>query len=264
MVSEGFRTLPKFAVKMEKNPTLSLRAIARDIGISQSYLSEVLKGKKTISLNRASELAKGLRLSRKETKEFRLLAQLEHVKDPQVRGELLDEMFKAKNKKPPFDLSIDQFKAIADWYHFAIRSLFDLDNFEVTPASIAKKLSINVTVAEAALERLLKLGVLVKNEFGEIEKNQEELVYKSDAPNKALRAYHGQMLDKAKISLNEQSPQEKFVGSETLAFNQDKLEEANEIIEEFMDKMKSLAEKTPIKKDVYHLGVQFFNLTRSK
>jgi hypothetical protein len=52
------------------------------------------------------------------------------------------------------------------------------------------------------------------------------------------------------------------VGSETFAFSDKHLREANQITEEYFQRMSALAKKPGQKNHVYHLGVQFFNLTK--
>ena len=67
---------------------------------------------------------------------------------------------------------------------------------------------------------------------------------------------------KAIHSLTTQSPAEKFIGSETFAFDVADLSKASEIIEECFSKITALAGTKKNKKNVYHMGVQLFNLTK--
>jgi hypothetical protein len=53
-----------------RNPRHSLRAFARDIGISNSRLSHVLSSDEGISIKSAQRIAKGLQLNRAETEYF--------------------------------------------------------------------------------------------------------------------------------------------------------------------------------------------------
>ncbi|RYZ69650.1 MAG: DUF4423 domain-containing protein, partial [Proteobacteria bacterium] len=70
------------------------------------------------------------------------------------------------------------------------------------------------------------------------------------------------MLSKAIESLPTQSPQEKFIGSETLAFDSTRLAAASEIIEDCFSRVVKLAAESEKKDSVYHIGIQMFRLSR--
>ena len=59
-------------------------------------------------------------------------------------------------------MDIEIFKIIGDWYHCAILELTYLSDFKAEPNWIAKKLGIGYLEAKLALERLISLGLLVK------------------------------------------------------------------------------------------------------
>jgi len=74
--------------KSAKNPTFSLRAMAQQIGISPSALSEYLNAKKTISTDSALRIVQWLKLKEKESEYFTTLVQLESVKSLRTKSEL--------------------------------------------------------------------------------------------------------------------------------------------------------------------------------
>jgi uncharacterized protein (TIGR02147 family) len=84
----------------------------------------------------------------------------------------------------------------------------------------------------------------------------------SEIPNEALRKFHEQMLNKAVQALTTQTPKEKFIGSETFAFDEASLQKATDIIEECFSKIVYLASSQADKKNVYHLGIQMFRLNK--
>ena len=58
------------ASRKEKNPNYSLRALSRDIGIDNSYLVKIIKGKKNVSLKVAYKVAHHLNLNGDQLAEF--------------------------------------------------------------------------------------------------------------------------------------------------------------------------------------------------
>lgn len=231
------------------------------LDIAPSYLSTVLKGGKNLSYETAATIAMKLQLSTEETEYFCLLVQMESTKNPEIRGALLERARSSNPDYPVNDLSIDHFKIISNWQHFAILVTTTLTGFEATPRQIALALGQPQAEIELALERLERLEMVEKDERGRYSKVQENPRVISQSPNESLRNYHRQTLQKAIESLEAQSPQEKVIGSETFAIEASQLEQFRALTDEFFDRALALAKKSKKKELVYHLGVQFFNLT---
>jgi uncharacterized protein (TIGR02147 family) len=249
---------------MKRNPHFSLRALAAKIGIAPSSLSEILKGKKNISRDTALKIARGLRLNKKETEYFCLLADFEIARSDENKSMILDRLQHLNPKDPAKNLALEAFRLISDWYHIAILEMHQLKGFKPTPANIAERLDITTFEAENALERLYRLELIEKNESGEYRKTHSRMLSASGVPDKALQNFHKQMLEKAIQSIANQTPKQKLIGSETFAFDQTQLNAANDLMEEFFNKMVKLASSSQHPSDVYHLGIQFFNLTQGE
>ncbi len=254
------------AEKKRANPSYSMRAFAQQIGLGQSAVSQVLAGKKNLSLEMGNKIAGKLGLNDSESEYFRTLIQIETTKDQDLKRSLLARAQALNPQREVRELSVDFFTAIADWYHLAIKNMTLLKNFAFTPESIAKRLGISKLEAETAIERLLRLEQIEADpeKAGRYRKVANYTVTRSAVPNEALRRFHRQTLTKAIDSLETQTPKEKFIGSETFAVDKEQLPKAFEYAEEFLQKMASLAEEARAPTDVYHAGVQFFNLTEGK
>ena len=252
------------AEKQKKNGAYSMRVFATHLGITQAAVSQVLSGKKNFSNERALQIAEKLKLNERETEFFCLLVQLESSKNALVKEAVLKKLSVINPERPVQELSIEFFRAISDWYHLVIRNMTEIDGIEMSPKNVAKRLGISPLEAETAIDRLCRLELIEKDpvKLHRYHKTQDYVIAKSASPSEALRSFHRQMMDKAIQSLYTQTPQEKIVGSETFAVSEDCLEEANQITEEYFQKMLSLAKKSKKKTQVYHLGVQFVNVTK--
>jgi uncharacterized protein (TIGR02147 family) len=254
----------ELADRLSNNPAYSLRALARHMGVSPSLLSDVLKGKKGISSGRAFEVGQALRFDGMKLDYFVTLVQIEETKSPQRKAELLEKLNSLDPKRRVQDISLDVFKVIYDWYHLAILELTTTTGFKLTASTAAKKLNITELEADTAIQRLLRLELLKPDATGKLTKADTHILTTSKVPNTALRNYHAQMLKKATDALTNQTPQEKLIGSETFAFDQKHLKEANVIIEECFTKLVNLALTKKAKKHVYHFGIQLFRLTQKE
>lgn len=265
----SYRTFLKEVLvdKTAKNPSYSLRAMARQLGVATSSLSEVLAGKSGFSLMAARKIALKLRLSPEETEYFCLLVQLEATKDLEIRESLLARI-RGSNPNLPHqvhDLSVDQFMQISEWYHSAILELVSLDGKDMTAALAAKRLGTTKLQAEVAIDRLLRLELLERDCNGRLRRIHNRLIARSNAQqDKAQRKFFRQMLEKASSALETQSQRERVSGYETLPFSTEAVPEARSIMERFFAEMIALSRRTARKDSVYHLNVHFFNLTPGK
>jgi uncharacterized protein (TIGR02147 family) len=252
--------------RQRKNPSYSMRAFAQFLGITQAAVSQVLSGKKNLSSETALQVASKLRLGAAETEYFCLLVQLSAAKRPLAKESILNKLNSLNPQRPVRELSVDYFRSISDWYHLVIRNMTEIEGVDFSPKAIAARLGITPLEAEAAIERLCRLELIEKDpeREGRYRKTADYVLTQSAVPNEALRAFHRQMMEKAVESLTTQTPREKVVGSETFAIDTGCLEEARRITEEYFQKMLALSRNPSKKTQVFHLGVQFFNVTRGR
>lgn len=250
----------EFDRRCAKNSAYSMRAFAAQIGLAPSTLSEVLRGKKAISANMAFQIASNLGLKEKESDYFCALAQFATVKDPDVRGALQERLRAMNPARQTWDLSLDAFRIISDWYHLPMLEMTSLDE-PLTAEGASRALGISLAEAQGAIDRLMRLELIALEERGRIYRTKGRNITQSASPDAGLRRFHKQMIGKALESIETQTSAEKFVGSETFPFDPESLPEAKEIFEEFFNKMLQLGRKKRGKRAVYHLGVQLFRLT---
>jgi uncharacterized protein (TIGR02147 family) len=242
----------------------SLRGFAEKIGVSVSFLSEVLGQKKSISVELAFKIAVKLNLTETETQYLCLLVQLESEKDPSFREELSKRLAALSPTRSAHDLSVDVYKVIADWYHYAILELTYLAGFHFDAASVAKKLSITKVEAEVAIERLERLELLEKDAKGKYKKTHAYQIMQSQTPNGAMKKHHNQILDKATESLYTQKTTERVSATDILPIDSKYLPEVDRLSQEFSASVLKLSEKSKVKDNVYALSVHFFNLTHER
>lgn len=248
--------------KNKINPQFSLRAFSRFIQMSHGQLSMVLQGKKHISEDTALNISHRLQLNEKEADYFCHLVRLESAKTVQSK-EFIQKRLESLHPKQTFHtLTLDAFKIISDWHHYALLEMTELDTFKPSSAWIAKRLQISKTEVELALERLERLELIRKKNNTWIKTN-EFFSVKSDLKNDALKKFHKQILEKALESLDSQEVAERKFGSITMSLDPSKLKEAEKRMQEFrleLAKFLSRGKKT----ETYQLSMQLFKLTGGK
>ena len=195
---------------------------------------------------------------------FTMLVHWESTKDEELKAILANQLQLLNPRlRKQFEVEVERFKLIAEWYHIAILEMTYL-NIEMTSENVADSLGITISQASEALQLLLKLDLLKETGLHRYEKTLKEIFFQSETANQALRKYHHQMLAKAQESLYSQSPAEKMVGSETFPMNVEDLPEAKAIIEICFQQILQLSKKSQNRSQVYHLGIQCFQLIKGK
>ncbi|MFS4459883.1 TIGR02147 family protein [Bdellovibrio sp. HCB2-146] len=252
-----------FKRKQLKNPQYSLRAFAQTLDVPVSTLSDVLRDKKVLTLESAEKITPGLRLQPSEARYFRMLVELQLVSPESIRyQQLKNEVESVSAQASRTQLDKDQIESLTQCWLFTLIELAGIDGFQLNEASAAAALSLQQDHARQLLKSLVEAGQLELLANGSYQKKGTGVMASSETVNLNLRQFHMEMMDRAKRSLIEQKPQERFVGSETFSFDSSQLSEANEIIEEFFSKMIILANRTKQKDSVYHVGVQMFRLAK--
>jgi len=258
-----YRTFLKttLAERAHRLPGYSLRSFSQKIGVSNSYLSEVLSAKKSMSVELAFKIAVKLDLTDAETQYLCMKVQLEHEKDPELREKLEKRLRDLNPNFVTHSVSTDIFKVIADWYHFAILEMTALPTFTPDAAYIAKKLGISKIEAEVAFDRLLRLRLLERTPEGKVRKTHEHVLAQSKIPDQACRHFHRQVLDRAIESLQAQTPKSRMSATEILAIDSRYLSKVDRLSQEFSSAVWELSENSKIKDSVYALCTHFFRLT---
>ena len=248
----------EWANRREKNPALSLRSFARFLKISPGRLSEILSGKRKISLEMAERISDRLGL------------------DPKTKAALISSILKRRKKNaraamvtrktdeagPHYQqLTIDAFHVISDWYHFAILNLRDCEDFRADEAWIAKRLNIGINEVRLALVRLERLGLIVRQ--GEPwSRTQAHLTTTHDVRSAGLRKGHRGILQRAIESLESVDVENRDITNMTMAINPDKLPQAKAMLTRFRKRFAKFLEEGKGRTEVYTVAIQLFPLTQ--
>jgi len=251
------------AEKFASNPAYSMGVLASRAGVSRSFLSEVLSGRKNLSTEAGLKIARQIGLDSTETDYFCLLIQLETAKDTEFRKLLLEKIQALRPATQIHDLSLDLFRTISEWYHLPILELTKLKGFRFTPVKVARKLGIGIAEAEAAIDRLLRLELLETDPGkARYHKTKTRLLFQAKIPNGAVKKFHRQILERAIESLDRQDPAERKGRSDVFPLDPALLQEAEAILDRASEQIIELSGKSKNNTAVYALGVQLFNLTR--
>lgn len=240
--------IKKFKESQLKNPAWSQRAFAKKLGVSSGALSEMMKGKRSISPKMKTKIASVLQLSPLEQLEF--------------FEETLPQALKPQ-KQDYYKLTTDQFHLISDWWHFAILNLVKTKGFKANNRWIAERLGLTEKIVFEAWERLFRLGHL-KRENGKVVRQFPRLETSDDLFDLSIRKAHAEDTKLIERSILELGVDTRDHRSMTIVMNKKNMKKAKELIRLFEDQFSEQVE--PQGKDlgdeVYRLSISFFPLTQ--
>lgn len=250
----------EFERRKQMNSAYSLRAFARDLGLSAPRLSQVLNRKQGLSVEAAQNLLPKLKLSEDEKNWFCDSVGSLHSRSNKERTNFKERVKQHQSKERVYsDLQLEYFKVISDWYHFAILELTYLNDFKYSYKWISEKLGITINEAKVAIKRLLDLE-LIREENGKLVDAFKFLATGGDVPSLSLKKYHAQLMKKAHEALYEQPLNNREFSSNIISIKKDKVAEFKEKIRKFRKEIDEDMD-TEGKDAVYCLGIQFFELT---
>jgi uncharacterized protein (TIGR02147 family) len=242
-----------------RNPRYSLRAFAKSLLVDVAALSRVLSNKQTITLKTANKIVDRLGLPEKE-KDFFIVSVIEDRKALSLKREKKSQL----KKEGILKMNEDLLQITSELHHFSILELTHIQGFNSNPVWIAKKLGISEPKASLAVERLIRLGFLVKNEKG-LKKVQEGIptAHETSTYNSQHKKYQRETLCHGLHSLENDPITQRNFQATTIAIDTEKMEFAKKMIQDFMSNLAGYLEKGE-KKEVYQLSVGLFPLTKEK
>ena len=251
-----------FDQRLDKNKSYSLRAFARDLALDPGQLSLILKGKKNLSLSKASDVAKKLYKNPREMILFYHAVEWQLVAKEELKKQILERLnsLNAIQLESKSNISDDEFGTISNWYNIPMLELSGLPNFETTAESAAAYLGISTTEATIGLGILQRLNFVEKKDkvFTKI----KSLATTTEISSFAIKQFHSQMIGKAKNALFRQSLSTRYFNSVTLKVPKGKIDELKKMIDEhekrILDFSKTFSNEPD--QDVYQISNMFFSL----
>ena len=234
----------EFETRCRRNPKYSMRAFAKSLSVDSSYLSKVLNMKRVLTKKALYSFAEKLNFPK----------ELDFIKDSNSTNQVQSNFN---------ELTLEQFKVIADWYHFAILEIIHLDNFLPEVKWISNSLNISYGETYAAVNRMKRLGLLSIDQNGKwVAKPNTTIKNKFSAL--ALKTMQKQILEKAIEAMETTNLTDRDQSTITLCVDKTRLPEAKEKIKAFRRDLMQFLENGKNKDEVYQMSFSLFPVTRTQ
>lgn len=217
--------------RMTANPSYSLRAYARDIGMSSSRVSEMLKEDSPISYKSAHIMAEKFKLDDAEKEYFLLLIQYQSAKDKKTRLTAWKNILKRRTFAV-FKTYHSNFSILHKWFYVPLIEYVTAPK-SLSYSVIAKKIGISEKVLLSALLELEADGYIHMTSENKWKKRELLSKYESPVGSDVIRGFHKEYLKKASVYIDSQKIEKRKYMTSVFRLRKDDLLKARQEIEIF-------------------------------
>lgn len=259
-----------YDLRQTKNLGYSVRAYARDLGLSPAFLSQLLTEKRGLSPDKADQIAKKLKLSiddRDHLIAHSILSTSRSLTQKQAAHQEIERFQLARSM---LAIKKEDFTAISEWYHLAIFQCLFLKFYPSRCKKIGESrflsrfLKITKTEAELALQHLCEMNLVTFNGFYH-RPISDTFMTQSEVPSAAIRKFHRQIIQKALTAMDAQPVSDRLFNTTTLTLRKADLPMIQKEYEKFYQRIiKQFSKKADaaVEADsIYALSSQLFSLS---
>lgn len=249
-----------FQQKKKHAPGFSLRAVAKRLDVSPSFLSRILSGQRPVpyslllKMKTVLDIAPEVFTSLKEAHEVKIEDNAAPAKGKRTVKTALADWEMA---------SQESVRILREWYFLPILQLASLKGFDGTLAQITTRLGLKESLAKKACEELVDLGLLTRK-AGLYSSSNQKLRWDSAKSVAEVRKFHSSMLEQAQESLKQTEDFERrLITGVTLTTSPEKLAAAKKKLADCLHEIANdLTDDDESATEVYQLAAQLFPLTR--
>ncbi|MDA8141568.1 MAG: TIGR02147 family protein [Desulfobacteraceae bacterium] len=254
-----------FDYAKNNNGKFSFRYFAQRAGFnSGSFLKLVIDGKRNLTNESISKISKGFKLNKQEHDYFENLVFMNQASTHEIRNHYYKQMLSMKGYTKVNHIAKASYDYFSKWYYPAIREIVTFGNRKYTPEKIAGLLkpSISEKQAQEALDHLLMLGLIQKDQDGYWEQCDQHISTGKEVQSFIVAQYHREMLQLASDSIERFSSQERDITALTFSMDAKRMDELKQLIASFRDKIRSSFLENGYVNQVLQLNIQLYPLSK--
>lgn len=232
-----------FDRRRDRNQRYSIRAFARDLGLSAGTLSEVLRAKRVLTLKRATHILERTQVSNVKKRRFAALAGTE-VKIPR------------KSLPKEYD------DIMLDWVRHSIFALCELEAFQATIKSLAARLRIPSRKVQSEIDLLVGRGLLTRQVDGSYRRNRDGDWTFNPGPEEK-RLYEKNRMELCQKALAEVAETSRLILNMSFHGNEEQLQLFREEIMKVFNRVSAIA-SGGVSNELYQFSCQLFPVNFSR
>ena len=169
------------------NPAYSLRSFARDLGVTPSQLSHVIKGYRGLGPKTANRITIKLGLEGQDQDLFKESLKAKFAPSKAQRVLSRSNLAEVASMPSTRNLQLDLFNTIAQWHHFTLLELIKISTKRKNPVLwFSEKLGLPENEVKVSLDRLERLELISKT-TSSYKVNQDAIIADQGVPTEAVK-----------------------------------------------------------------------------
>jgi uncharacterized protein (TIGR02147 family) len=249
-----------------KDKKFSFRYFARVSGFkAHSFLRLVMQGKSNLSSTSIDKVAKAFKFNPEEARFFRNLVNLNQATTSEEKQSFAKAILKSQTYRKIYPLRETQYQYFSCWYFSVVRELVGLPGFQENNEWIAQHTipPIKPEEAQLAIDSLIKLELLARDENGKLIQTQKVVSTPSEVSSAYLTKWHREYLKKAGESIDTVARENRDISAVSLAFSKENIHIIKEMVANFRREIVEVALQQSNRNSLYQLNIQFFPLSEN-
>lgn len=239
----------------------SYRMMGDRLEIDGSYLFRILQKELHLPSRCLPRAIEFLGLTGRSAEYFQLLSAYQRERGAKARQEILEKALSLRDVERS-QLKDKELAFFRDWWVVAVRCLLEVVNGRANPSELASRLRPNVSEEEvkAALDLLLKLGLVKKASSGRLILAQTHLTASGNDKAQAVQGFQKRMLRLAEESFDRFPKGQRDVSTLSVAIDGVAWNEIREMLRESRRQIQKRVEESTHPDRVMQIVMAFFPL----
>jgi uncharacterized protein (TIGR02147 family) len=256
-----------YAENKKSKKYFSYRYFSSRAGIkSPVFLKLIIEGKRNLTRLMIEKFSKAIAFNDKEALYFKHLVLFNQGKTAQEKQEHYLVLKSMLGLVKEHVIESGLYEYYDKWYTSVVRELVCQCDFQDQYDKIAAKVFPRITPgqAKAAVELLLKQGLIIKNNDGTYNQTEQAITSGSAVTSLAIRNFNRQMAQLAEKSLDSVPVNKRHVSGITMGISEEGYHVLESEIEAFKERVVNIVNTDDKSEKVYQLNIQLFPLTKDK
>lgn len=255
-----------FGFHKSKDKKFSFRYFATKSGFaSPNFIQLVFDGKRNLSTESLSKIAKGFGLKKKEREFFEILVCMNQAKNHEDKNHYYQKLMAIKGPSGVRHLEKASYEYFSKWYFPVIREVVRFKEGMIDATEIARCLTPPITIlqAEKALDMLMALNLIRKNENGVWEVTDNAVTTGPEVESLVVANFHREMMMMAREAIERFPREKRDISALTLSINDKSIPELKKRIALFRKELLQFACNEKKSNQVVQINFQLFPLTET-
>jgi uncharacterized protein (TIGR02147 family) len=255
-----------FEEKKRESPGFSHRSLMEKMSLqAPGHMLFIMQGKRRLTSSIALRLASYLKFSKKESRYLLSLIRYSDAKTPAEKQYAFEEL---QQLRQHFSILVapGSYRYYEKWYYGAIRAVLDVERITDDYQGLAALLrpAITATQAREAVELLLKLGMIIRDETGALRPTHSSITTGDVWQGAVIHNLQRTFIELSKEALDRFDKKERDISNLTVTVSEESFEIIKKKVAELRSQIMAMAcaEQTP--DNVLQVNIQLFPLTGLK